>query len=226
MDRWLATRLQGQLGGETADPSNDDPTDPGKVRRGSERTLWREASAPDEDTEDPATVLALASGRYLSQFSTPRSSPIPAAPSRGRELRVVPAVSESDEDVEDAHTVRISRMPVSFIGESVTDPNTALDTSEAAARWREQGNVDEIDPMGEPLSLEPNYPAVGLQGERTQPRSVAARLDGARHPSSDLGADDGSAAVDGPSVSAIVIALLLGTLLGVGAVAVTAMLLF
>ena len=143
----------------------------------------------EEEVDDPATVLAHSAGRQL------------------RHLRMEP-----EEDAEDARTVRVSRMPVSFIGESVTDPTTAMDTSEAASRWREFGNVDEIDPTTDPHSLDAEppkrTPEPAVHTMPREPEIVAPPV------------------ADEPAISTIVISLLLGAVLGVGAVAITALLLF
>lgn len=135
----------------------------------------------EESVDDAATVLAHSS-RAL------------------RRLR-----AEREEDAEDARTVRVSRMPVSFIGESVTDPTTAMDNSEAAARWREQAGIDEIDLLTDVHSLDPDPP------KRTPEPPVSL-----------LAPSDVVPVVDEPAISTILISLLLGAVLGVGAVGLTA----
>ncbi|MCA9491939.1 MAG: hypothetical protein KC621_18530 [Myxococcales bacterium] len=45
---------------------------------------------------------------------------------------------------EDPRTVRIHRMPLSFIGESVIDPATVQHDSEEATRWRAEASIDEV----------------------------------------------------------------------------------
>ncbi len=48
-----------------------------------------------------------------------------------------------DDDL-DPRTVRIHRMPVSFIGESVIDPATVRVESEEVSRWRHEAPLDEV----------------------------------------------------------------------------------
>jgi hypothetical protein len=178
-DRWLA--LEGQLGRDPRRPATEESatTAPGaRPRRPAPVHAPR-----DEDVDDPATVLM--SSRRLH-----------------------PMLAELEEDVEDARTVRVARMPLAFIGESVTDPTTTTDTSEAAARWRESGELDEIDLLTDPYSIDPTPP----KGTAPPLAAVEDRFVGVQ--------------ADEPALSSIVVSLLLGAVLGVGAVAAAVFLLF
>lgn len=100
-----------------------------------------------------------------------------------------------EEDAEDARTVRMRRLPVAFIGESVIDPATRVDGRPAARRWRAEGNVDEIDPLAEPPSLDPPPRLVAPEATPAEPADPA-RLD------------------DEPSLAAMLLALAVGVALG------------
>lgn len=87
--------------------------------------------AEDEDTEDQPTEL----GRQGSSvWDEPIEDPATALADPEGSL----------EGEEDPRTVRIHRMPLSFIGESVIDPTTVQHDSEEATRWRAEASIDEV----------------------------------------------------------------------------------
>lgn len=88
--------------------------------------------ADDEDVADHPTELGQ---RGLSAWDEEIEDPATA-------LAGDPEGSlEGDED---PRTVRIHRMPLSFIGESVIDPATVQHDSEEATRWRAEASIDEV----------------------------------------------------------------------------------
>ena len=100
---WLASRIDGVVGGESADAENVHDEGTGPLDRA--RPNW----VPDDD-----------------DLTTVRAAPI----------------SEDEGTMDDAPvdpaTTRVHHLPLSFIGESVIDPETRDDSNAAAALWRNE----------------------------------------------------------------------------------------
>jgi hypothetical protein len=98
---WLASRIDGVVGGETA--AGENAVDEGTGPLDRARPNW----VPDED--DLETVRATP---FSDEEGTMDDAPVEPA------------------------TNRVHHLPLSFIGESVIDPETRDDSNAAAALWR------------------------------------------------------------------------------------------
>lgn len=159
LHRWLADRLDG------APPDEDDLPTP----RGPAPDLDAQVTAPGPRV----AALSHATPAWLAAADEPDADPETVR------ARALPD-DGSLEDEPDAATVRVSRLPVSFIGESVIDPTTAIDTRPQAAAWREDTvrampRVPARHPPREPV-LVPLTPPPDLDPEPTaEPVPAASR---------------------------------------------------
>jgi hypothetical protein len=124
LNRWLATRLANQTG------------DKAPVEKGARRPAQ---PARKPAPVDPSTtgMVPLATLRHLQLQEEEEDADDPATVLTG--ARPKPKVPELD----DPETVQLSRMPVSFISESVMDPATVVDNSAEATRWRAVAGIDD-----------------------------------------------------------------------------------
>ncbi|MEQ1565049.1 MAG: hypothetical protein ABMA64_05380 [Myxococcota bacterium] len=173
LHRWLTSRIVGQLdpgsaqpedGGGEADRSATPPTDaqPRPARRAA--------------TTVESQMLALGASGFLGSVpgghadedaATVADDPATVLQALREEIRTGAGAGRGVDGDQD--TVQLSRLPVSFISESVIDPMTAYDHSPEATRWREetQARIDEIPPGPLPAgAADRSQPTLAREAER------------------------------------------------------------
>jgi hypothetical protein len=106
------------------------------------------------------------------------SDPETEAVSSHRSFGTARPVSGRAAEVHDDPTVQLSRLPISFISESVMDPETVYDHRPEATRWREDTqHGDRFDEM--PPAPMPSAPGPSAMPDRSS--TTLARHDKVRH---------------------------------------------
>jgi hypothetical protein len=164
--------------GTGAAQEDDDPETvvdhalPGKVGRVTRLGPGAIVGSRDEDTDDGETVVlnarAYAAALDFEGTDDPATARAPDHPAFSSGARPNPGGAATD-SAWDPETVQLSRMPLSFIGESVVDPETKFDQRPDAARWREEtSRFDEVPPGPLPSAVPDQFSPTLARGERAE----------------------------------------------------------